>query len=154
MATSKGKQFEQRFKQDWQTSIPNSFLVRLPDQVSGYKGNADNICDFIAYANKKLFLLECKSHKGNTFPLQCFPQYKKLSQEDGKEGIVAGVILWFIEHDKVLFVPISTFTLLYKDNKKSFNINMLKDKTYPAIEIPSKKLRTFMQSDYKILLEI
>ena len=37
------------------------------------------------------------------------------------------------------------------DGKKSVNIKMLNDNNYHIIDIPSKKLRTMMESDYSIL---
>lgn len=40
-----------------------------------------------------------------------------------------------------------------KDNKKSIHINMLNDKTYNIIEIPSIKLKVFMDSDYRVLIK-
>lgn len=40
---------------------------------------------------------------------------------------------------------------LHKDNKKSFNIKMLESNEYKAIIIPTKKLRTFLESDFTVL---
>ena len=37
-----GKKFEQQFKKDWELSFPNSFIYRLPDQQSGYRGGSRN----------------------------------------------------------------------------------------------------------------
>lgn len=152
MANNLGKAFEARFKSDWEKSFPKGFLLRLPDQQSGYFGTSRNICDFIAFLKGNLFLLECKSKKGNTFPLINLKQYDKLTTKQNIEGITVGIIVWFIEHDKILFIPISTFDKLIEDNKKSFNIKMLGDERYKSIEIPSVKKRTFMESDYTVLL--
>lgn len=59
-----------------------------------------------------------------------------------------------IDHDTVLYIPISTFTKLIKDGKKSFNIKMVGDDTYPSIVIPSIKKRVFMDSNYSCLTDI
>ena len=56
-----------------------------------------------------------------------------------------------IDHDVVLYVPISTFTKLIQDGKKSFNIKMIGDDTYPHIVIPSEKRRVFLDSDYSVM---
>lgn len=72
----------------------------------------------------------------------------------GIPGVANGVILWMIDHNRVLYIPIETFVKLKEDGKKSYNIKMLGDPTYPAYEIPSKKLVKFMESDYSILEEI
>ena len=48
MAVNRGKQFEDVFRKDWKQSFPDTFLLRLPDQTSGFYGSR-NLCDFIAY---------------------------------------------------------------------------------------------------------
>lgn len=151
MSINYGKKFEKNFEVNWLKSFPNTFLLRLPDQQSGYFGTSRNLCDFIAYNNKTLFLLECKSIKGNTFPLTNLKQYDKLILKKGIKGVICGVILWFREHDKILFIPIETFEKLKKDNKKSFNIKMLQDTYYKSIIIPTVKKRTFLTGDYTVL---
>ena len=72
-------------------------------------------------------------------------EYKNIS------GLHAGVILWFSDHDKVLWVPIETFEQLKKEDKKSFNIKMVGE--YKCLELPSKKLRAFMETDYSVLID-
>lgn len=151
---SRGKQFESKFKEDWLKSFPDGFLYRLPDQMSGYKATSKNLSDFIGFNLNTLYLIECKSHEGNTFPFSCLTQYDKLIHKVGIKGVRVGVILWMIDHDKVLYIPISTITKMKEDNKKSFNIKMLETKEYNVKEIPSKKLRTFMDSDYLILKDL
>lgn len=151
MSINYGKKFEKNFEVNWLKSFPNTFLLRLPDQQSGYFGTSRNLCDFIAYNNKTLFLLECKSIKGNTFPLTNLKQYDKLILKKGIKGVICGVILWFREHDKILFIPIETFEKLKRDNKKSFNIKMIGDSDYTSIEIPTVKKRTFLTGDYTVL---
>ena len=37
MAYNRGKQFELKFAGDWKKTMPASFLLRLADQLSGYK---------------------------------------------------------------------------------------------------------------------
>lgn len=40
-----------------------------------------------------------------------------------------------------------------KDGEKSIKLSKLDNKNYKFIEIPSKKLRTFMESDYTVLTD-
>lgn len=150
MANNLGKKFEAQFKNDF-LKIPNSTIDRIYDPGFGMKG-ISNICDFIAYVYPNIYYFECKSKIGNTFPLDNLKQYDKLIQKKNIKGVIVGVILWFIEHDKILFIPIETFEKLKKDEKKSFNIKMVGDNNYPSIEIPSIKKRMFMESDYSVLL--
>ena len=53
------------------------------------------------------------------------------------------------DKDIVLYIPITTLLEARENNEKSIGIRHL-DK-YNIIKIPSKKLRTFMESDYSIL---
>lgn len=147
---NRGKQFEQRFKEDW-LNLPNSFLLRLPDQMSGMYGST-NLCDFVGYVYPRMYLIECKSFEGNTFPFSSFRQYDKLAGQKWIQGCEIGVVLWFISHQKVVFVPIDTFRQLKSEGKKSFNINMVGDSQYNCLTIPSTPLRVFLKSDYTPLL--
>ena len=148
---SKGKQFEHKFKQDFLKTTNCSFLYRVPDQLSGYKGTSINICDFIIYNNSLLYLIETKTHTGNTFPFINFTQYEKMRKYVNVIGVRVGVVLWMIDHDQVLYVPVSTITEMKNKNKKSFNIKDLHNTEYNIKIIPSKKRRVFMDSDYSIL---
>lgn len=154
MAANYGKKFEAKFKKDWAVSIPDSFLLRIPDQVTGYYGTSQNICDFIGYDYPKLFLLELKSIQGNTFPFTNLKQYDKLIQYIGKKGIVCGVIIWYVDHSKVVFVSASELKRIKEDGNKSINIKMLDGNLYDLLEIPSKKKKVFLDSDYSVLLNL
>ena len=149
MAQNKGKEFEARFKQQFLASFPNSFILRLPDQVSGYKYTSSNICDFIGYAKGKLYLIECKTHLGASFPLSNLSQYNKLLPYVGIPGVRVGVVLWLIDKDKILYVPISTVIQMKIKNKKSISYKDI-DK-WRITEIPSIKKVVFMDSDYSVL---
>lgn len=151
MALNNGKKFEAKFKEDWAKAFPHSFLLRLYDQVSGYKVTSQNPCDFIGYVQPNLYLLECKSHKGNIFPWTALTQYDKLTKYVGIEGVRVGVVLWMQDHDTVVYLPISSITAMMNNNCKSFNVKMLKENTYKILVIPSVKKRIFMESDYTVL---
>lgn len=151
MPVNYGKAFESKFKNDWIVSYPLSFIYRLNDQLSGYKAVSKNICDFICFNDGILYLIECKSHNGNTFPLANLTQFDKLKEKVGIPGVRAGVILWMIDHKKVLYIPVSTFKKLKEDGKKSFNIKMVGDAEYFSLEIPGVAKRTFIDSDYTVL---
>jgi hypothetical protein len=71
----------------------------------------------------------------------------------GIKGVRAGVVLWLYEKDKVLYVPISTVTQMKADGKKSVGLRSIKE-GYNIIEIPSKKLRVYMDSDYSCLRDL
>lgn len=56
------------------------------------------------------------------------------------------------DHDKVIWIPIQTFMELKNEGKKSFNIKLLESNDYEFLVLPSKKLRTFMDTDYSELI--
>lgn len=149
MPTNYGKAFEMKLKEDF-LKVDGSTIDRLHDPVGGFHG-ISNVSDFIGYIYPNIFYLECKSHNGNTFPLANLTQFDKLKEKVEIPGVRAGVVIWFIEHKKVVYVPISTFIKLKEDGKKSFNIKMLGDSKYFSLEIPGKIKRLFIDSDYSIL---
>lgn len=145
---TKGKKFEEQLRKNWIETVPDSFIYRLADQVSGYKTTSRNPCDFIAYKYPHVFLLEAKAHAGNTLPFSAIRQLDLLFNYIGITGVKAGVVAWMYDHDRVIWIPAESLKKMVDDGKKSFNV---KDTDYDIIDIPSKKLRTFMKSDYSIL---
>lgn len=151
MPTNYGKQFEQKFKNDI-LKIEGVSIDRLLDSMSGYK-TVSNISDFIVYKYPNIFYSECKSHYGNTFPFQKLTQYDKLLCKVGIKGVRTGVFIWFIDHDRVIYVPIKTIKKMKEDGKKSVNITTIDNENYRFFDIPSTKLRVFMDSDYSVIFE-
>lgn len=150
MAKNYGKEFEQKFKEDF-LKIKDSTIDRLYDVVTGYK-SIKQVSDFIGYKFPNIFYIECKSHRGASIPMANITQYDKLKDKVGIKGVRAGVVLWLIDKDIVMYVPMSTITNLKKDGEKSIGIRHLND--YNIIQIPSIKKRVFMDSDYSILLNL
>lgn len=150
---NKGKQFEEKFKQDWKKCFSQSFIYRLPDQMSGYRYASSNLCDFICFNKDTLFLVELKSCKGASLPFINITQYEKLKAKVGIPGVRAGVILWLYEKDIVMYVPISTVTKMKSDGKKSVGLKAI-DEGYNIKIIPSIKKRVFMDSDYSCLCNL
>ena len=150
--TSKGKSFEEKFKEDWKKSFPDGTLDRLYDSMTGYR-SISNVSDFICYNYPNIYYIECKSHKGASIPFTNITQYVKIKQKKGIHGVRAGVVLWLYEKDMVLYIPISTITQMKKDGKKSVGIRSIRE-GYNIIQIPSKKKRVYMDSDYSCLADL
>ena len=112
-----GKQFEAKFKSDWKKSFPDGVIIRIYDVVSGMR-SISNISDFIGYVDGKLYLLECKSHKGASIPFDVISQYEKLKSFVGIPGVRSGVIVWLYEKDKCYYVPVKTITQAKKDKER------------------------------------
>ena len=155
MAINRGKQFESKVKEDLMKSLPDPSIDRIYDP-QGLMYGISNPSDFIAYSFPFMFYIECKSHRGNTFPWTNLTQYEKLTAKIGIKGVRAGVILWMIEHDVVVYIPISAVKVMKEDGKKSFNVKMLTEDKYKDLihVIPSIKKRVFMDSDYSILMNL
>ena len=150
MATNLGKAFENQFRQDTK-DLPNCFVFRLPDQQSGYVGTSANPCDFLMFKPPHFFLLELKSITGNTFPFSNLRQYGKLRSLKSFNFFHKGVIIWFRDHDKIIYVTIDEITKMMGDGKKSVNINTIDDDGYNYITIPTIKKRIFLSGDYSVL---
>ena len=152
MAVNYGKKWEAKVKEDF-AKLPNSTVDRIYDVTIGRK-SISNISDHIGYVYPNIFYLEVKSIHGNTFPLTNLTQYDKLVEKVGIPGVRAGVILWYIDHQKVVYVPISTVTKLKEDQKKSVNVKMIGGEDYNLIPIPIKISRVFPTADYSVLLNL
>lgn len=152
MSKSRGKDFENKVKADF-SRIPDSHIERLFDVMTGYKAMRSR-SDFVAYVFPNQFWIECKSHYGNTFPFSELRQYEDLLEVAGIKGIRSGIVLWMIDHDIVVYLPVKTVKQMKLDGKKSFNIKDLNSSKYRIIVIPSKKKRVYMDSDYSILTSL
>ena len=145
------KGFENKFKKDW-SNLENSFVFRLKDQLSGFKHNSKNPCDFICYKYPYLYLIECKTHKGASLPFKNITQYDSLLEIKNENcyGVLIGIVIWLYEKDKVLYVPFSTLIKMKADGKKSVGIRSILE-GYNIIYIPSVKKKVYMDSDYSVL---
>ena len=154
MAYNRGKQFELKFRDDWHKTMPASFLLRLADQLSGYKVTSQNPCDYIGFKTPRLFMIECKSIKGNTLPFTNMKQYDRMLPYEKIDEVYPGFIIWWIEHDVVAWVPLDTVTKLKKEGKKSVNVSILEDDNYRTYILSTKKKRVFVECDYSILMSV
>ena len=150
---NKGKQFEERFEEDWIRTFPNSIILRVPDQMTGYKGTSKNICDFIEFDGNLLYFTECKTSKGASMSFDKMSQHEKLKSFVGKKNVRAGFVLWLYEKDIVYYIPASTITQLKADGKKSVGIRAYEE-GYNIKVVPSKKLRVYMESDYSFMKDL
>ena len=153
MAINRGKQFEQKLRDDF-SKVCGSLIYRIPDQVNGHRTTSQNPCDFFGYVKPLMFMIEAKSINGNTFPITNFIQYERMRSYRGIPGLRRGVVIWFIEHDKVLYVPVITIEKMIKDGKKSVNIRTIANDGYDYVDLPSVKKRVFLDTDYSVLCDL
>lgn len=151
---NRGKDFENKFKEQ----MSNVFNIdRLKDSTNGYLGNS-NISDFILYYYPYQYYIELKSTKGNTLPFSNITnsQWHGLIDKETIEGVGAGIVVWFLEHDKTFFVSAGLLKQLKYQGKKSLHINDLIDRAsrfelteyFKCFEVEGIKKRVFF--DYNV----
>jgi len=147
MAVNRGKQFETVIKEGFE-KIKDVSIDRLHDQTTGYVGSS-NICDFIVYKYPTLLYIECKSCHGNTWSLSNLTdnQYRGLLQKSRIMGVVAGVIVWWIDKDVTEFFTIEYLRYLKENDYKSIHYT-----NENGIVIPGKKKKVFFDYDMEVLL--
>lgn len=115
MAVNRGKDFEGCIKASFE-SAPDTAVVRLIDPQNGYAG-VRNVCDFVVYHKPYMYFIECKSVHGDKLSIHGLDVKRKYgaltnNQWEGMleyskiDGVIAGVVVWFIDHDITKFFPI------------------------------------------------
>ena len=100
-------------------------------------------------------MLECKETNEGTINFAKIPQLDRtdgLKDFIGLKDVQTYVIVWFRKFDKVIAVPASEALRIKRDGHASISLKMLEDKSYYIIELPSVKLRVFLETDYTYLL--
>lgn len=148
---NQGKKFEDIIKQSF-LRVPGVSIDRLRDAPKKLK-NVDNPSDFIVYKKPHEIYLECKSHKGNTLPFSCIraEQLTGMLEKSMISGVVAGVMIWFIDHDITVWVSIDVIATLITFGYKSLNIKDLNK--IPHILIKGKKKRVYFDYDMEQFLK-
>lgn len=151
MSQNRGKQFEEVIKKSFE-KIPNVSIDRLHDQTTGYLGS-NNICDFIVYKKPYEYYIECKSIHGNTFPFSNITdnQYRGLLEKSKIKGVIAGLMIWWIDRDVTAFVPIQFIEWQKTLERKSLPYGLADavefENWMSCITIPCKKKRVFFDYD-------
>lgn len=140
MAVNRGKQFEDQIREAFE-KVPNTSVTRLIDPQNGYAG-VRNICDFIVYHYPTQFFIECKSCYGNTLPFTNITknQWDGLYEMSKIKGVVAGYMIWFIDHDRTIFVPAQSMIVHKELGEKSYNIAKQWDSDYTEIKGEKKRV--------------
>ena len=169
MATNRGKSFECIVKECFEKSYVS--IDRLHDQTTGYAGST-NICDLIVYRKPNQIYIECKSVHGNLLSISSNPkpdkngklhgfygnitdkQWDGLLEKADYEGVIAGVMCWWIDHDVTLFIPIK-YLKAYRDaGNKSISYKAMK---YFANQrcyvVPGVKKKVFFNYDMDAFLD-
>lgn len=141
---NRGKKFEQVVRESFER-VPGVSIDRLNDNTAGFKGIA-GICDFIVYKEPYEYYIECKSVHGNRLPFRNITETQRtgLLQKSFIEGVFAGIICWWIDKDKTLFLPIQTIKMLANGGLASYHYDWDAE---GVVEIKGKKKRIFFDYD-------
>lgn len=142
MATNRGKQFENLLREQF-SKYKDVSVDRIHDQTTGYMGSK-NICDLIVYKYPYIHYFECKTVHGNTLPLSNITenQCKGLLEKSKINGVIAGVICWWVDLDETWFIPIWVIEDAIRRGEKSINIKHPYTQRY-LVNIKGKKKRVF-----------
>ena len=121
----------------------------------------NNPCDLIVYKDGTLNLFELKAIHGSTLNFKAHireNQWQELLEYSKITGVNAGIICWYIDFDKTIFIPIQSLQILKEENFKSFNCrnansNLYKDLGVESFEINGDKKRVFFEYDLEKFLE-
>lgn len=147
MSPNRGKQFENVIRKSFER-VDGVSIDRLNDNTAGFKGVA-GICDFIVYKEPYEYYIECKSVHGASLPFRNITdtQWDGLLEKSKIEGVYAGIICWWTQKDKTVFIPIQTLELMRTVGMKSVRYDAIDDcdGDTDMIEIKGKKKRVFYE---------
>lgn len=156
MSVNRGKQFEDVIRKAFE-KVDGVSIDRLHDQTTGYKGTSANICDFIVYKEPYEYYIECKSVHGNTLPFRNITdtQWNGLLEKSRIEGVFAGILCWWVDRDKTVFIPIQELLLMRTVGMKSLPWDAIDDYDGDTkmVEIKGKKKRVFFDYDMEGFLD-
>jgi len=147
---SLAKNFEDNVKEQL-SKYKHTWVFRIYDQTAGFKG-INSPADFVVYNHPHMFLLELKTIHSNTLN---FTSGIRENQWEGLEiaskvnGIVAGVMVWFVEKDITAFITIQELVKLRDSGKKSLSSQ---DAIKFGLVIKGKKKRIYYDYDFTELL--
>lgn len=111
-----------RFEEDFKKSIPKDvFFLRLIDSggwsnASNTRFTPSNLCDCIVFKEGRLYLLELKSHKGKSIPVQAMKQLDRMA-EIQIQGVQACMILNYREHNVTYLIAVQSVVECLKTRK-------------------------------------
>ena len=148
MAVNRGKQFEAIIRKGFE-ALPFVAIDRVHDATSGFMG-IKNYCDFIVYRKPNIYYLECKAIHGNTLNFASHiteTQWSGLLERSKIEGVGAGLLVWFIDHDQTYYFDIRILHDLADRGYKSVNVTQIAPQGHYKILLKGWKKRVFYEYD-------
>lgn len=137
----RGKEFEHEVYEQFK-AYPNVSIDRIPDQTMKYKKRT-NVADFIVFRRPKEYYVECKTVHGNRLSFKNITQYDKLMEKIGIDGVVPGVLCWWVDKDVTRWIPIDEVAYL-----KSLGDKSVRYDANVGVIIPGRKRKIFFDYDF------
>ena len=117
------------------------FIYRLYD-IQGLGKGVYNICDYIAYKYPYMYCLEMKTTENTSLPRNNISdgQYYGLLEAE-EYDIISGLIIWYINTGKTIFVPAHEYDEIFKSRKSI--------PSSAGIEIHGKKKHKYYEYDWE-----
>ena len=137
---NRGKSFEGVIREAFE-KVPDTHVYRVPDQMS-YMTGSRNPCDFLIYHKPVLYAIECKATNKPSLPFANISefQWSELLKMSKVSGVVAGIMCWYVNYDKTVFIPIQFLETLKQNGAKSIRYDA---DDFAIIEIHGTKKRIF-----------
>lgn len=148
MAKNMGKVFEEEIK----ASIPPDFYTeRYKDDTAGFKGVA-NPADYRLYKYPYTFLLELKTHKGKSLPIDKIKenQIQGMYKAVQHKGIYAGFLINFRELEETYYITVQdAVDFINSKERKSIPVEWCREN---GVKIEQQKKRVRYTYDLSIWL--
>lgn len=143
---SRGKDFEAVVREAFER-VPDTHVYRVPDQQT-YRVGSKNPCDFLIYHKPVLYAIECKATNKPSLPFSNVTEFQwtELLKMSQVSGVVAGILCWFVNNDRTVFIPIQFLETLKQNGAKSIRYDA---DDWAIIEIQGRKKRVFWDYDFK-----
>lgn len=139
------------FEREVMDSMPSyAWCYRLRDSAGTWQGGENtrftpsNICDFMVMANRTLHLMELKSHKGKSLPLNCirYNNLEAMQSASENNGIKAWLLVNFRDIEETYLISTSGILnyMAEFEDKKSIPLQYFKDK---GKRIPQAKKKVY-----------
>lgn len=144
-----GKMFEEDFFEGTKEFENDAFTIRLYDTTNGFRGVA-NPCDYIAATDFGTVFIELKTTKEASLSFNNITenQWFQLARAEGCKFALAGILVYFQKHEKIIWYPISTLEEIKKSGVKSVNPNFIE-----GYEVAYKKRRTRLTIPFQNVLD-
>ena len=154
MTKNMGKAFEQQVFKSF-SEVDGVSIDRIPDQVTRYRGSSSNICDFTVYRYPVLVYLECKTVHGNTLPFANIRenQWNGLLEKSKIDGVVAGVLCWWVDKDVTRFIHIDELEMCRHNGYKSIRYNHEPFYVDGFLPVNGDKKRVYYDYDMKKFMD-